>query len=81
MRTVLSEEQVARRGRVGCGAVSQAREGEEGSRVARWDIWGREEAEGIVENSKILVSLGKWREETLARFQGQRRATKQQYVI
>lgn len=37
MRTVLSEEQVARRGRVGCAAVSQAREGEEGSRVARWD--------------------------------------------
>lgn len=38
MRTVLSEEQVARRGRVGCGAVSQAREEEEGSRVARLDI-------------------------------------------
>lgn len=36
MRTVLSVEQVARRGRVGCGAVSQAREeGWGGDRVAR----------------------------------------------
>lgn len=35
MRTVLSEEQVARRGRVGCGDVSQAREGDGGVRVDR----------------------------------------------
>lgn len=40
MRTVLSEEQVARRGRVGCGAVSQAREGFGGVRVERRVILG-----------------------------------------
>lgn len=63
MRTVLSEEQVARRGRVGCGAVSQAREGEEGSRVARCDIRGRGEEGGIVEDSQIVSrSLGGKRE-------------------
>lgn len=54
MRTVLSEEQVARRGRVGCGAVSQAREWEAGSRVARGDIRAREGAEGIVGIGRIL---------------------------
>ena len=47
MRTVLSEEQVARRGRVGWGAVSQAREGEEGLRVERREIFGREDGDGI----------------------------------
>ena len=47
MRTDLSEEQVARRGRVASAAVSQAREGEEGERVARGDILGRE-AEGMI---------------------------------
>ena len=35
MRTVLSAWQVARRGRVGCAAVNQAREGEGGVRVPR----------------------------------------------
>ena len=35
MRTVLSDEQVARMGAVGCGAVSQAREGEGGDSVVR----------------------------------------------
>ena len=38
MRTVLSEEQVATRGRVGCGDVSQARDrdgGESGERRFR----------------------------------------------
>lgn len=33
--TVLSEEQVAMRGRVGCGAVNQAREMEGGATVER----------------------------------------------
>jgi len=33
--TVLSDEQVAMRGRVGCGAVSQAREMEGGATVER----------------------------------------------
>jgi hypothetical protein len=39
MRTVLSEEQVARSGAVGCGAVSQAREGDGEVRVARSEIF------------------------------------------
>ena len=47
MRTVLSEEQVARRGRVGWGAVSQAREVEEGPRVERREIFGGENGDGI----------------------------------
>lgn len=48
MRTVLSEEQVARRGAVGCGDVSQAR-GAEGVgvvRVVRRVRWGV--VEGVV---------------------------------
>lgn len=47
MRTDLSDEQVARRGRVGWGAVSQARDGEEGVRVERRDSLGREDEDGI----------------------------------
>lgn len=47
MRTVLSDEQVARRGRVGWGAVSQARDGEDGARVERRDSLGREDGDGI----------------------------------
>ncbi len=39
-RTVLSVQQVARRGAVGCGEVSQARVGVGGVRVARRDSWG-----------------------------------------
>jgi len=41
MRTVLSVEQVARMGTVGCGAVSQARvvAGEEGERAVRRVRW------------------------------------------
>ncbi len=39
MRTVLSEKQVARSGAVGCGAVSQAREGHGEVRVARSEIF------------------------------------------
>ena len=45
---------------MGCGAVSQAREGEEGSRFASWNIWGKEETEGIVEDDRNFdCSLGK----------------------
>ena len=47
MRTVLSDEQVARRGRVGWGAVSQARDGEDGARVERRHSLGREDGDGI----------------------------------
>lgn len=48
---------------MGFGAVSQAREGEEGSRVASWDIWGKEETEGIVEvDRNFNCSLGKQRQ-------------------
>ena len=54
MRTVLSEEQVARRGSVGWGAVSQAREWEGESRVARLEIWRGVEAEGIVQVGESL---------------------------
>lgn len=56
---------------MGCGAVSQARDGEEGSRLARWDIRGRDEAEGIADTFiKILVA--RWengKKDTLERFQ------------
>lgn len=48
MRTILSEEQVARRGRVGCGAVSQAREGDGEVRVDKRVILGGEDVDGIV---------------------------------
>ena len=48
---------------MGCGAVSQAREGEEGSRVASWDIRGKEKTEGIVEVYRgFSCSLGKQRQ-------------------
>ena len=47
MRTDLSDEQVARRGRVGWGAVSQARDGEDVVRVERRDSLGKEDADGI----------------------------------
>ena len=47
MRTDLSDEQVARSGRVGWGAVSQARDGEDGVRVERRDSLGREDEYGI----------------------------------
>ena len=58
MRTVLSEEQVARSGRVGWGAVSQAREGEEGLRVERREIFGREDGDGIP--SFLGMCGGRW---------------------
>lgn len=67
MRTVLSEEQVARRGAVGCGAVSQARDEEEDVRVARRDILGigpREDVEvGIIGGYSVLSMLERagWR--------------------
>lgn len=48
MRTVLSEEQVARRGAVGCGAVSQAREGDEDVSVARREILAGDVVLGII---------------------------------
>jgi len=48
MRTVLSEEQLARRGRLGCGAVSQAREGDGGARVDMSVNGDGDVAEGIV---------------------------------
>lgn len=47
MRTDLSDEQVARRGRVGWGAVSQARDGEDGLRVDRRDSLGEDDEDGI----------------------------------
>lgn len=47
MRTDLSDEQVARRGRVGWGAVSQERDGEDGLRVDRSDSLGEEDEDGI----------------------------------
>ena len=47
MRTDLSDEQVARRGRVGWGAVSQARDGEDGVRVEKRDSLGREDEDSI----------------------------------
>lgn len=53
MRTDLSDEQVARRGRVGWGAVSQARDGEDGLRVDRRDSLGEDEEDGI---SRWLLS-------------------------
>ena len=40
IRTFLSEKQVARRGRVGCGVVCQARVGDGGVRVARRERGG-----------------------------------------
>lgn len=63
MRTVLSEEQVARRGRVGWGAVSQAREWDGESRVARLDIWRGVEAESIVKVGESVVGPMGGREE------------------
>ena len=47
MRTHLSDEHVARRGSVGWGAVSQARDGEDGLRVERRDSLGEEDGDGI----------------------------------
>ena len=48
MRTDLSEEQVARSGRVGCGAVSQARDNEGGVRgERRLIIPGREDSSSV----------------------------------
>ena len=47
MRTDLSDEQVARRGRVGWGAVSQARDGEDGLSADRRDSLAEDEEDGI----------------------------------
>ena len=47
MRTDLSDEQVARSGRVGWGAVNQARDGEGGLRVDRRDSLGKDDEDGI----------------------------------
>ena len=53
MRTDLSDEQVATRGRVGWGAVSQARDGLDGLKVDRRDSLGEDDEDGI---SRWLLS-------------------------
>ena len=69
MRTDLSDEQVARSGRVGWGAVSQARDGEDGLRVDRRDSLGEDDEDGI--SLLLFIWQRCWEEIILRRHCGQ----------